>query len=937
MESTFPLALFNTQDDLMETRSEELWHHVPAEDLLARLDTDPERGLDPAEAERRLAEFGPNRLTPKKARGPVLRFLLQFHQPLVYILLAAGITTGWIAQWSDATAIFAVVLVNAIIGFVQEAKALGAIEALSRSMTTSASVVRGAQSRLAPSEDLVPGDIVILQAGDKVPADMRLLRARDLRIDESALTGESVAVEKGVGSLEEDTVLADRGNMAYASSLVTYGQGRGVVIATGDSTEMGRISRLIAEVESLETPLTRKIARFSQILLFAILGFGGLTFAAGLYHGQSVIDMFMAAVALTVGAIPEGLPAAVTIILAVGVARMASRRAIIRRLPAVETLGSTTVICSDKTGTLTENQMTVQHVFAGDRAYSVTGIGYEPSGSFNVHCGPDDEGPPCAALLECLRAGLLCNDSRLVEEDGRWKIEGDPTEGALLVAARKGELSDEREASTFPRLDVIPFESEHQYMATLHGESGGSGRRVYVKGSLERLLPRCTATFDGSGQPGLLDSEAVLKEAERLAGEGLRVLALAGKEVPATMDTVSHEDIASDLTFIGLQGMIDPPRQEAVEAVKACRRAGIQVKMITGDHALTASVIAERIGIVTQPECVPSCAQVLTGRQLALLSPEELENAAEQTNVFARVAPEQKLSLVRALRARGHVVAMTGDGVNDAPALKQADIGVAMGITGTEVAKEAADMVLTDDNFASIEAAVEEGRCVLDNLIKFLVWSLPTNLGQGLVILAAVLVGVPLPILPVQSLWINMTTAGSLGLMLAFEPKEKGLMDRPPRHPSSPILSREMIWRIVYVGAILTASAFFLFEWEEWSGAGDAQARTVTVNVFSVVASFYLLNCRSLEYSFLRVGILSNKWVLAGIGLMAVMQLLFTYLPLMNRLFHTVPIGVDSWLRILAVGFLSHWAVSLEKWLTRRRASRREGRTPETLEEAANA
>ncbi len=914
---------------------EAVWHHMEGEDVLRELRTDSDRGLDATEAEARLQQVGLNRLTPRKGKGPILRFLLQFHQPLVYILIAAGVTTGMIADWTDATAIFGVVLVNAVIGFVQEAKALGAIEALARRMTTSANVLRSGQTRLISSEELVPGDIVSLQAGDKVPADLRLLRVKDLKVDESALTGESIAVEKATASLDPDIVLADRTNMAYASSLVTYGQGTGVVIATGDHTEMGRISQLISEVQSLETPLTRKIARFSQILLVAILAFGAVTFAAGLLHGQSVVDMFMASVALTVGAIPEGLPAAVTIILAVGVARMASRRAIIRRLPAVETLGSTTVICSDKTGTLTENQMTVQHVFAGNRSYSVTGIGYEPTGAFNVQCAPDEETAPCGPLNECLRAGLLCNDSRLILEDGRWKIEGDPTEAALLVSARKGGLDEQSEGASFPRLDVIPFESEHQYMATLHGAPNGLGARIYVKGSLERILPRCTTMLDTADRAAPIDPMPIQREAEKLAGMGLRVLAFARMDVPTPLQGLSHDHIASDLTFIGLQGMIDPPREEAIQAVHASRRAGIQVKMITGDHALTASVIAEKIGIVTQPACMPACAPVLTGKQMAQLSPEELGNAAEQTNVFARVAPEQKLNLVRALQSRGHVVAMTGDGVNDAPALKQADIGVAMGITGTEVSKEAADMVLTDDNFASIEAAVEEGRCVFDNLVKFLVWALPTNLGQGLVIVAAVFAGVPLPILPVQSLWINMTTAGSLGLMLAFEPKEPGLMERPPRHPSSPILSRDLVWRIMMVGAILMASAFLLFEWEEWSGAGDAQARTVTVNVFSVISSFYLLNCRSLHQSFLKVGFFSNKWILAGIVLMAVMQLLFTYLPLLNRLFHTVPIGLDSWLRILGVGILSHWLISLEKWSTRRRASRPGDAAPEIVDGSA--
>ncbi|NTV42295.1 MAG: HAD-IC family P-type ATPase, partial [Syntrophobacteraceae bacterium] len=689
----------------METLLEKHWHHRPPEEVADLLKTERDKGLDLLEVRARQEHFGPNALTPRKTHGPIMRFLLQFAQPLVIILVAAGLVTGFIVEWADASVILGVVLVNAFIGFIQESKAVGAIEALARSMTTGANVLRTGQVHTVSSEELVPGDIVVLQSGDRVPADLRLFQLRELRVDESVLTGESIPVEKALGQLEMEAVLSDRRNMAYASTLVTYGQARGIVVATGDRTEMGRISRLISAVPSLETPLTRRIAHFSKILLFVILALGALTFGAGLLHGEEVIDMFMAAVALTVGAIPEGLPAAVTIILAVGVSRMAKRRAIIRRLPAVETLGSTTVVCSDKTGTLTENQMTVRQIVSGAKAYDISGSGYEPSGSITLEGRAIDLGFS-PALLECLRAGLLCNDSRLVADNGRWTVEGDPTEGALIVSARKMGLAEEAEKLALPRLDTIPFESEHQYMATLHATQESGAALAYVKGSLESVLARCTASLDSSGGVVPLDEEQVRSEAEALARKGLRVLAFARASFNGDRASISHQDISGGLVFIGLQGMIDPPRPEAVAAVQACQRAGIEVKMITGDHALTASAIAQQIGLYRNPgSCSLDC-HVLSGKALEELSDQELMDVVPDTEVFARVSPEQKLRLVRALQTRGHIVAMTGDGVNDAPALKQADIGVAMGIMGTEVAKESADMVLTDDNFASIEAAV---------------------------------------------------------------------------------------------------------------------------------------------------------------------------------------------------------------------------------------
>ena len=875
------------------------------------LDTDPQRGLKEDDAQRRLKRFGANTLAAKRGKGPVLRLLLQFHQPLIYILIAAGLITAGLNEWVDSGVIFGVVIVNALIGFIQESKAENALAALADTMMAEAMVIRGREKRRIPSTYLVPGDIVLLQAGDKVPADLRLVRCKDLQVDESALTGESVPVEKGTDPVDEDTPLAERMGMAYGSSMVTYGRATGIVIATGDHTEVGRISRLISSAQELETPLTRKIEQFSRLLLYAILALAGATVLVGLARGQTLFDMFMAAVALAVGAIPEGLPAAITITLAIGVSRMARRRAIIRKLPAVETLGSTTVICSDKTGTLTENQMTVQAVVAGCIHYEVSGSGYAPLGQIVRLDGKPDEG--AAALNECLMAGLLCNDSLIMEKDGTWQVQGDPTEGALLAVAAKGGLDRRDMEKRYPRLDVIPFESQHRYMATLHHAGPGHARLVYVKGAVEQIVKKCSRAMDADGNTTSLDIDMIYGDVEHMAARGMRVLAFARKEVPDDVSEITHDDIADGLSFIGLQGMIDPPRAEAVSAVRKCRLAGIKVKMITGDHPATAAAIAGQIGLYEDHAEKDLEIKVLTGRELAKISDKDLVQVAEETNVFARATPEDKIRLVKALQARGHIVAMTGDGVNDAPALKQADIGVAMGITGTDVAKEAADMVLTDDNFSSITAAVEEGRGVFDNLTKFIVWTLPTNIGEGLVILVAVLLGTGLPILPVQILWINMTTAGFLGLMLAFEPKEPGIMKRPPRNPKVPILTGELIGRIILVGTMLLAGAYVLYTWELETGASVEQARTVAVNVFVIMELFYLFNCRSLEKSIFQLGLFSNIWVLGGVFAMLTLQVLYTYLPLMNRLFQSTAIGPDSWGRIMAAGLAGYFIVETEK------------------------
>lgn len=897
----------------------EPWHHLPAVDVLCRLGSDAADGLTAAHVADRRRQHGPNVLTARRGRGPIVRFLLQFHQPLIYILLVAAGVTAALEEWVDAGVILGVVLVNAIVGFVQEGKALQAIEALGKTLVTEATVVRNGHKERIDAAGIVPGDIVLLQSGDKVPADLRLVRCRDLQVAEAALTGESLPIEKAVEPLGMELPLADRTNMAYASTLVTYGQATGVVVAIGDATEVGRISGLIASADDIQTPLTRLIARFSSVLLVAILVVSAATFVVGVFRGAGVADMFKTAVALAVSAIPEGLPAAVTIMLAIGVAKMAGRRAIVRKMPAVETLGSTTVICSDKTGTLTQNQMTVTSVVAGGDVFSVSGSGYSTEGVITVASFSGDSATDLRsrhALLECLRAGLACNDSRLVHEANDWLVVGDPTEGALIVAAAKAEISADALQEQLPRLDAIPFESELQYMATLHDQGHDRVRLVYAKGSVESILARCSAAWDARGQPGPLDAVAVTTSVARLAADGLRVLACARKELPAGTATLRHDDVAGEMVFLGLQAMIDPPRPEAIEAVATCQAAGIRVKMITGDHALTAAAIATRLGIAGAVSADGQPAIAVTGAELERITDADLPETADRVAVFARVAPEQKLRLVRALQSRGNVVAMTGDGVNDAPALKQADIGVAMGKGGTDVAREAADMVLTDDNFASIEAAVEEGRGVFDNLTKFFVWTLPTNGGEALTIIAAIVVGASLPIAPVQILWINMTTAILLGLMLAFEPKEPGVMDRPPRDPQAPLLSPDITKRIGLVSLLLSAGAYGVFLWlRRWNGASLEEARTAATTVFVVGEMFYLFNCRSLTRSMFEIGLFANRPAIWGSAAMIALQVFFTQSPIMNRLFHTRPLSLETWGVITLFGVVLYAIIEIEKRL----------------------
>ncbi len=922
-----------------------LYHQLSQEESIANLRSNAETGLTPEEVANRYAIYGWNELQSKPGKPAWLRFLLQFNQPLLYILLIAGAVKAFLGSWTNAAVIWGVTVINAVIGYVQEAKAEGAIASLAKAVTTEATVLRDGQTLRIPSRDLVPGDLVLLTSGDKVPADLRLLTVRNLQIDESALTGESVAVDKAIAPLTSaDVPLAERVNMAYAGSFVTFGQGKGLVVATADRTEVGKISQSMASRVNLATPLTRKFARFSHTLLYGILALAALTLAIGIGRGESFANTFEAAVALAVSAIPEGLPAVVTVTLAIGVNRMAKRNAIIRKLPAVEALGSATVICSDKTGTLTENQMTVQGIYAGGQHYRVTGSGYSPKGEIGLVLSPkeglgessgespgESPGKPLqplqplpdelpSALRDCLMAGLLCNDSQLKQTGKDWSVVGDPTEGALITAAEKVSLSQSGLVAAKPRLDGIPFESQYQYMATLHD---GNPRMIYVKGSVEALMRRCTETIAVDGQTIALDPEKVRQISQvvdSMAEQGLRVLAFAKKVAHPHQHSIDHEDIATDLVFLGLQGMIDPPRPEAIAAVEACQKAGIQVKMITGDHGVTAKAIAERMGIKTGDGVV-----AFTGTELGQMSDRDLAQAVETGSVFARVAPAQKLQLVEALQSRGEIVAMTGDGVNDAPALKQADIGIAMGKGGTEVAREAADMLLTDDNFASIKAAVEEGRTVYRNLRKAIAFLLPVNGGESMTILISTLLARDLPILALQVLWLNMINSITMTVPLAFEPKSPGTMQQPPRNPKEPLLTPKLLRRIFIVSLFNWVLIFGIFEWAKFTTGDIAVARTMAIQALVAARIVYLLSISQLGISlvnYLRdrsTAITNAPILLLGIAIAVALQILFSQLSVMNALFETASLTWNQWLicllpmlPMIPTAILANWTDSVQ-------------------------
>ncbi len=891
-----------------------LWHAMPVSEALADLESSAS-GLSAETAARRLADYGPNRLPEVKPRSALKRLLLQFHDILIYVLLVAALVTFLLQHWVDTAVIVGVVLVNSLIGFVQEGKAEDALAAIRQMLSPRTMVIRDGRRVTLNAAEIVPGDVMPLQAGDKVAADMRLLQAKGLRIEEAALTGESVPVEKTDRPCPDDAVLADRRSMAYSGTLITAGQGLGLVTATGSETELGQISTLVAQVEQLTTPLLRQMTIFSRWLTAAIVLVAGLAFVFGvLARGYTPADMFLAAVGLAVAAIPEGLPAIMTITLAIGVQRMAANNAIIRRLPAVETLGTVSVICSDKTGTLTRNQMTVRALALSDTDLELSGTGYDPHGAFAV-AGQDFDVTAHPGAMQALRAMLLCNDSGVCQEGGNWVAQGDPMEAALSVAAIKAGLDPDQEARRYPRTDLIPFDSAHKFMATLHHSHSGE-TYVFVKGAPEQLLRRCASEWSPDGAAAF-DEVRWQDRMEDLGARGYRVLAVAMKTLPDHQVELNFTDIDEDLLFLGLYGLIDPPRPEAIEAVATCQRAGIRVKMITGDHRVTARAIAAQVGLLNTD-------RVLDGQEIGAMDDAELSELVEQVDVYARVTPEHKLRLVTLLQARGLVVSMTGDGVNDAPALRRADVGVAMGQSGTEVAKESAEMVLTDDNFATIVNAVKEGRTVYDNLRKAILFILPTNGGEALVILAAIMLGFEqFPLTPVQILWVNMITAATLALALAFEPAERGIMKRPPRDPREPVLTRLFLWRILFVSLILVAGTFGLFIWDLGRGANIEHARTVAVNTLVAYEIFYLFNSRFiLEPTLNRHGLFGNRYVLMAVGLLILFQIAFTYVPVMQTMFGTAALDLATWGTIVLVASSVLWLVELEKLVVKRAMQR---------------
>ena len=885
------------------------WHALCAEEVQRQLLSGP-GGLTDAEVRQRRALHGPNRLAPPRRRGPLLRLALQFHNILLYVMMGAAAITAALGHWVDTAVLLAAVAINAVIGFVQEGKAESALEAIRSMLSPHATVLREGLRRDIDAADLVPGDRVLLASGDRVPADLRLVEVRELRVEEAALTGESMPVDKDTQAVGTDAALGDRACMAYSGTLVVYGQAAGIVVATGPHTELGEINRMLAGIRHISTPLLRQIDHFGRILALVILALAAATFVLGVWwRDHAPAEMFMMVVALAASAIPEGLPAIMTVTLALGVQRMAQRHAIVQRLPAVETLGSVTVICSDKTGTLTRNEMTVQRMVCSGLDVNVSGAGYEPVGDFSVGEHVVDASRHRSLSL-ALRAGVLCNDAQLLDNNGVWQVIGDPTEGALLVAGQKSGFTQHVGSSEWPRLDSIPFESQHRFMATWNRDTDGQSW-IFVKGAPERMLDICAfECTDAQEQP--IDVDTWRRMANDTAARGLRLLGLACKRAGPAGERLGFSDVERGFTMLGLVGIVDPPREEAIRAVRECQQAGIRVKMITGDHAETARAIGAQLGIGLGKPAV-------TGAEVALMDDAALRRVAREVDVFARASPEHKLRLVQALQDDGQIVAMTGDGVNDAPALKRADVGVAMGNKGTDAAKEASDVVLANDNFATIAAAVREGRAVYDNLKKFILFMLPTNGGEALVVIAAILLELTLPLTPAQILWVNMVTSSTLGLALAFEPAENGLMQRRPRPPGESLLSGFFIWRVLLVSVLMMMGALGLFLWERSEGNSLESARTMAVNAIVVAEMFYLLNSRHVLSSVLnREGLTGNHVALWAIAACVPLQLAFTHLPVMQEIFGSTDLLPTEWLKVLGAGLLVFLIAELEKVIIRR-------------------
>ncbi len=892
------------------------WYQLSVKEIFEHLKTS-ELGLTEEEVKQRLKKYGPNKIAEEEKISKLKILLHQFTSPLIYILLIAGVVTILLKEYIDSGVIFAVVILNAIIGFVQEYKAEKSARALKKMVVPKARVIRDGKEKEVNSEELVPGDIVLLASGMKVPADIRLIHTIELKIDESMLTGESVPVEKITTPIKQENLPpGDQKNMAFMGTIVVSGRAKGVVVETGERTILGKIAEEVKELTDVKAPLQYKIESFAKTIAFIVLGASVVLFLIGLLIGESVKYMFMTVVGAAVATVPEGLPIAVTVALAVGVIRMARQNAIIRKLTAVETLGSITVIGSDKTGTLTKNEMTVKLAYDGKHIYEFTGSGYDPSGE--VLCegiSLKNLDPELKAnLYTLLRIGLLCNESDIYEEDGFYKVNGDPTEGALIVSAMKAGLNKEEEKEKYPQIAIIPFESERGYMATLHRHKGK--KYIFVKGAPEKIIDMCSKDIYGN-EINEIKRKEILHVASNFAKEGLRVLAFAFKEADHELEELTCKDvecpgIASNLIFAGLQGMIDPPRPEVKEAIEVCKKAGIRVVMITGDHAITAKAIAQKLGIVDEK------AEVLTGRELEGMTDEELFEKVKTVNVYARVSPQHKLRITQALVKHGEIVAVTGDGVNDAPALKAAHIGVAMGRTGTDVAKEAADMIIADDNFASIVSAVKEGRIIFDNIRKVTFFLIPTGVAAILSILVAVIMGTPIPYVPAQLLWINLVTNGIQHIALAFEPGEKGIMERPPKDPKEPIMSRLLWERTVIVGLLISVGVVYNFQLALNEGASLEKARTVAVTTMVFFQFFQAWNSRSELQSIFKISPFTNPLLFFSLIAAFFAQLSVIYVPTLQWIFRTKPITMSELLQILMVSVTVVLVVEIDKWIRRR-------------------
>ena len=881
-------------------------HAVGRSEVLAALDTSAQ-GLTSADATRRLEHVGPNRLAAAKTRPAVLRFAAQFNNILIYILIGAGVLKAILGDWIDFAVIVAVAVINAVVGFVQEGRAESALAGIRNMLSLHARARRDGEWVDVDAENLVPGDVVSIRSGDRVPADIRLLEATNLRIEESALTGESVPASKDTLAVDVDAGIGDRQSMAYSSTIVSAGTGVGVVTATGPSTEIGRIQSMISDIEQVDTPLTQRLEKFGTQLSLGILGLAAAIMVIGkVIHNFTIDELISAAIGFAVAAIPEGLPAVVTITLALGVQQMARRHAITRKLPAVEALGSVSVICSDKTGTLTQNEMTVRTVVTGAQRYSVDGTGYDPRGSITAdgQVASLSADPDLALFVETM---ALCNDARVAEVDGRWQLIGEPTEGALRTLALKAGFD-----ADVARLGEVPFESQNKFMATLSDLPDG-GRTILVKGAPDRLLDRSEFELDEHGELRPLDRPRWESVIDELSAQGLRVLAAARRPAPDA-DSLTLDDVDHGLTFLGVAGIVDPPRPEAITAIANCHSAGIRVKMITGDHAGTARAIAAEMGIIDDP-----AAPVLTGADLQKMSQTRLREVAGEVDIYARTSPEHKLRIVTALQAQGEIVAMTGDGVNDAPALTRADIGVAMGIKGTEATKEAAGIVLADDNFATIERAVEEGRRIYDNIRKSILFLLPTNGAQSLVILVAILFGFSLPLTPVQILWVNMITAVTLSLAVGFEPAEPGIMSRTRRSTDGPLIARGDLAMITFVSILVAAAAISVYFVAKSDGHSLAIAQTAAVNMLALGQLAYLFNCRYLSGSSLKVGALrGNPMVWYTSAALIVLQLVFIYAPFMHTWFGSAPLTGVGWGVTIGLAIAIFFIIEIAKAVARR-------------------